>query len=114
MPGAHTPIKKPSKLSLQVPQHAGGPVRLATPPPKVLVNGEDGGSISTGSQVNERRSSTDYFNSIDDEASELGDESEQEGERVDWKRRAMSLKRKLTEKEAELKAMRRRVMEAVM
>ncbi|MCJ1433893.1 hypothetical protein MMC27_003258 [Xylographa pallens] len=114
MPGAQTPIKKPSKLSLQVPQHAGGPVRLATPPPKVLVNGEDGGSISTSSQTNERRSSADFFNSVDEGASELGEESEEEGERVDWKKRAMLLRRKLREKEAELKAMRRRVMEAVM
>ncbi|MCJ1415391.1 hypothetical protein MMC32_001723 [Xylographa parallela] len=112
--GVHTPIKKPSKLSLQVPQHAGGPVRLATPPPKVLVNGEDGGSISTSSQTNERRSSADFFNSVDEGASELGEESEEEGERVDWKKRAMLLKRKLREKEAELKAVRRRVMEAVM
>ncbi|KAK0253036.1 hypothetical protein LTS09_011946 [Friedmanniomyces endolithicus] len=31
---------KPGRLSLQVPQHTGGPVRLATPPPRVLVNGE--------------------------------------------------------------------------
>ena len=114
MPGAPIPVKKPSKLSLQVPQHAGGPVRLATPPPKLLVNGEDGGSVPTSSQLNERRSSVDYFNLVDEEPNELGDESGEEGERVDWKRRAMLLKRKLREKEAELKAMRRRVMEAVM
>ncbi|KAK3074303.1 hypothetical protein LTR53_003351 [Teratosphaeriaceae sp. CCFEE 6253] len=32
---------RPAKrLSLQVPQHTGGPVRLATPPPRVLLNGE--------------------------------------------------------------------------
>nr|POE53300.1 hypothetical protein CFP56_28522 [Quercus suber] len=34
---------RPGRLSLQVPHHTGGPVRLATPPappPKVLVNGE--------------------------------------------------------------------------
>ncbi|MCJ1390786.1 hypothetical protein MMC18_003647 [Xylographa bjoerkii] len=111
---AQTPIKKPSKLSLQVPQHAGGPVRLATPPPKVLVNGEDGGSVPTSSQLYERRSTADYFNSIDEEASEPGDESEEEGERVDWKRRAILLTRKLRDKEAELRAIRRRVMEAVM
>jgi len=114
VPSAQTLVKKPSKLSLQVPQHAGGPVRLATPPPKVLVNGEDGGSVPTSSQAYERRSSADYFNSLDEEASELGNESEEEDERVDWKRRAMLLKRKLRDKEAELKAIRRRVMEAVM
>ncbi|EMC96156.1 hypothetical protein BAUCODRAFT_59250, partial [Baudoinia panamericana UAMH 10762] len=33
-----------TKLSLQVPQHTGGPVRLATPPPRVLVNGESNDS----------------------------------------------------------------------
>lgn len=34
-------LGRPGKLSLQVPQHVGGPVRLATPPPpRVLVNGE--------------------------------------------------------------------------
>ncbi|MCJ1285340.1 hypothetical protein MMC26_004680 [Xylographa opegraphella] len=114
VPGVHTPIKKPSKLSLQVPQHAGGPVRLATPPPKVLVNGEDGGPVPTSPKIDERRSSADYFNSIDEESSELVDESEEEAATVNWKRRAMLLKRKLKEKEAELKAMRRRVMEAVM
>ena len=113
-PSTQSPIKKPSKLSLQVPQHAGGPVRLATPPPKVLVNGEDGNSTPTSSHVPERRSSVDFFNSLDEEASELGDESEDESERVDWKRRAQLLKRKLRDKEAELKAVRRRVMEAVM
>lgn len=41
---------RPGRLSLQVPQHTGGPVRLATPPPRVLVNGEtndsDAGSVS--------------------------------------------------------------------
>lgn len=32
---------RPGRLSLQVPAHTGGPVRLATPPaPRVLVNGE--------------------------------------------------------------------------
>ncbi|KAK5108801.1 hypothetical protein LTR62_007775 [Meristemomyces frigidus] len=32
---------RPGRLSLQVPAHTGGPVRLATPPvPKMLVNGE--------------------------------------------------------------------------
>ena len=66
------------------------------------------------SQTNERRSSADFFNSVDEGVSELGEESEEEGERVDWKKRAMLLKRKLREKEAELKAVRRRVMEAVM
>lgn len=44
---------------------------------------------------------------------EEGDEEElQQG--VDWKRRAMVLKRKLGEKEEELRAMKRRVLDAVM
>ena len=34
---------RPGRLSLQVPHHAGGPVRLATPP-RVLVNGENNDS----------------------------------------------------------------------
>ena len=33
---------------------------------------------------------------------------------IDWKKRAMYLKRKLGEKEEELKAMKRRVLDAVM
>ncbi len=47
------PSMRPTRLSLQVPQHTGGPVRLATPPPpRVVVSGEhtttesDGRSIS--------------------------------------------------------------------
>ncbi|TKA24010.1 hypothetical protein B0A50_06901 [Salinomyces thailandicus] len=44
------PGRLTGKLSLQVPRHTGGPVRLATPPPRVLVNGEkndsEGGSAS--------------------------------------------------------------------
>lgn len=43
---------RPSRLSLQVPQRAGGPVRLATPP-MLLVNGETGESGTT-SNANER------------------------------------------------------------
>lgn len=41
--GASTPPAKPARpgrLSLQVPERAGGSVRLATPPPVVKVNGE--------------------------------------------------------------------------
>ena len=111
----HIPtIRKPSKLSLQVPQHSGGPVRLATPPPKVLVNGEAGVSAPTSSHTHERRNSADFFNTIDDEANEGWDGSDDGEEGVDWKRRALLFRRKLKEKEAELKAVRRRVLEAVM
>lgn len=44
---------RPSRLSLQVPQRAGGPVRLATPP-VLLVNGEtnSGGSGSISNDAN--------------------------------------------------------------
>jgi hypothetical protein len=112
---ATTPTgRRPSKLSLQVPQRSGGPVRLATPPPKVLVNGEDGNSTRTSSYAHERRSSADFFTSIDDEASTICDESDDTDKMIDWKRRCKALQRKLKEKEAELKAIKRRVLEAVM
>ena len=51
---------RPSRLQLQVPQHPGGPVRLATPP-TLLVNGGHGGSASIGSIRDERPSSADFF-----------------------------------------------------
>lgn len=106
-----TLARRPSKLQLQVPEHAGGPVRLATPP-RVLINGETDRQTSF---VHERRSSADFFNQLDDGA-ELDEVEEQEGNisQTDWKRRALALKKKLKEKEEELKAMKRRVMEAVM
>ncbi len=37
---------RPSRLQLQVPERQGGSVRLATPPPVVLVNGQDNTKIS--------------------------------------------------------------------
>ncbi|KAI4290697.1 MAG: hypothetical protein L6R35_000004 [Caloplaca aegaea] len=103
--------RRPSKLQLQVPEHAGGPVRLATPP-TVLINGETGRQDSF---THGRRSSADFFNEID-EGSGLDELEEQEGSmgQVDWKRRALALRKKLREKEEELKAMKRRVLEAVM
>ena len=113
----HNLPRKPSKLQLQVPEHAGGPVRLATPP-RVLINGEN--STRQNSHTHERRSSADFFNQIDEGSEEdvvgggggEGDEGEDVG--VDWKKRALTLKRKLIEKEEELKAMKRRVLDAVM
>lgn len=104
-------MRKPSKLQLQVPEHSGGPVRLATPP-RVLINGESNRQVSFSQ---ERRSSADFFNQID-EGSEEGAEEDatDEAENIDWKKRAMILKRKLQEKEDELKAMKRRVLDAVM
>ncbi|KAL8833045.1 MAG: hypothetical protein Q9170_004550 [Blastenia crenularia] len=103
--------RRPSKLQLQVPEHAGGPVRLATPP-RVLINGE---TDRQNSFAHERRSSADFFNQLDD-GSEFDDVDDQEGNfsNADWKRRALALKKILKEKEEELKAMKRRVLEAVM
>lgn len=126
-------LRKPSKLQLQVPEHAGGPVRLATPP-QVLINGESNRHHSQSSQ--ERRSSAEFFGQLeDDDASDLmmdldgnpddadgggvsgggvGNGGGGMGESIDWKRRALFLKRKLLEKENELKALKRRVLDAVM
>lgn len=101
--------RRPSKLQLQVPEHAGGPVRLATPP-RVLINGE---TDQQSSSTHQRRSSADFFNQLDD-VSEADEADEPEETNVDWKRRALNLKKKLQEKEEELKAIKRRVLEAVM
>lgn len=61
----HQPLQaRPSRLQLQVPQHAGGPVRLATPP-TLLVNGEYGHSASVSSTRHERRSSADLFDNVE-------------------------------------------------
>ncbi|KAL8772529.1 MAG: hypothetical protein Q9203_002703 [Teloschistes exilis] len=108
--GDASAARRPSKLQLQVPEHAGGPVRLATPP-RVMINGE---SDSQSSFTHERRSSADFFAQLDD-VSELGEGDEAEDmSNVDWKRRAVTLKKKLQEKEEELKAIKRRVLDAVM
>lgn len=103
--------RKPSKLQLQVPEHAGGPVRLATPP-TVLINGESGRQSSSS---HDRRSSPEFFGSFDSASDmEAPDDLVAEEVNIDWKRRCMMLKRKLQEKENELKAMKRRVLDAVM
>ncbi|KAI1472100.1 ARS binding protein 2-domain-containing protein [Daldinia caldariorum] len=52
-PTTTTPTTRPSRpgrLSLQVPERAGGPVRLATPPPFLMVNGKSAvnGTVSSG------------------------------------------------------------------
>lgn len=132
-PGSTQPVgsvplpRKPSKLSLQVPHYPSGPVRLATPPPPT-VTVTDGNGLADTSQAQthahahahsaqqlERRSSADFFNSIDEEAADVGeDEIPEDRGYVDWKRRAMMLQRKLLETQAELKAVKRRVMEAIM
>lgn len=103
-----TILPKRSKLQLQVPEHSGGPVRLATPP-RLLINGE----VNRQSNHNrERRSSADFFNQLDEGSEEDTIEvADEEEHNVDWKK---TLKRKLMEKEEELKAMKRRVLDAVM
>ena len=107
--------RKPSKLSLQVPQHSGGPVRLATPP-RVLINGDSRPSPPPEAPTMERRSSADFFNQLDDDDDVRFsvDEAFEEETNVDWKKRAHLLKRKLEQKEEELQALRRRVLDAVM
>ena len=104
-------IPKRSKLQLQVPEHSGGPVRLATPP-RVLINGESNRPITHNP---ERRSSADFFNQIDEVSEEDGvADVDEEEVNVDWKKRALTLKRKLMEKEEELRSMKRKVLDAVM
>ena len=104
-------LPKRSKLQLQVPEHSGGPVRLATPP-RVLINGESNRPITHNQ---ERRSSVDFFNQIDEVSEEDGIvDVDEEEVNVDWKKRALTLKRKLVEKEEELRLMKRRVLDAVM
>jgi hypothetical protein len=95
-----------------VPEHAGGPVRLATPP-QVLINGE---SNRHSQSSNERRSSADFFNHdlMDVDGNHEDGDGGTGNENVDWKRIALLLKRKLQEKEEELKALKRRVLDAVM
>jgi hypothetical protein len=57
-PYNHTPTSitqgRPSKLQLQVPLHAGAPVRLATPP-KLVVNGVNGAVILGAEAANGRQ-----------------------------------------------------------
>lgn len=103
--------RKPSKLQLQVPEHSGGPVRLATPP-RLLINGE---SNAQAHFDHDRRSSEGFFNQLDEVSEEDAEEDvEGDDENIDWKRRALTLKRKLIEKEEEFKALKRRVLDAVM
>lgn len=118
LPDQPSLLRKPSKLQLQVPEHSGGPVRLATPP-RLLINGESdhNGQIINNSQPQERRSSADLFESGGSGDDAIGDEDEDMvggGSNVDWRRRAMVLKKKLIEREDELRALKRRVLEAVM
>ena len=86
-------------------------MRLATPP-RVLINGE----IDRQGPVNhERGTSAEFYNDLDEVSEEDGEDdgNEEEGN-VDWKRRALTLKKKLMEKEEELRAIKRKVLDAVM
>ena len=69
----------------------------------------------------ERHNSSDFFAQLDDALEDrdvVPDETtvvdEDEGSREDWKRRALALRRKLAEKEEELKRVKRKVLDAVM
>ena len=86
-------------------------MRLATPP-RVLINGE---SDRQASVSRERRSSAEFFDDLDEvsEDDREDDGNEEEGS-IDWKRRALTLKKKLLEKEEELRTIKRRVLDAVM
>ena len=59
-----TQIGRPSRLQLQVPERQGGAVRLATPPPVVLVNGQDDPNAQ---QAQNALSTMDYFNTPADQ-----------------------------------------------
>ena len=109
--GESSNLRKPNKLQLQVPEHSGGPIRLATPP-RVLINGETNPRASVN---HERRSSAEFFDGLDEASEENGaDDGNEEEENIDWRRRAMTLKKKLLEKEDELRTVKRRVLDAVM
>ena len=62
-------------------------------------------------------SSAGFFTQLDemseDEHGGKGEDKE-DGTKEDWKRRALTLKKKLAEKEEELRIVKRRVLDAVM
>lgn len=61
---------KPSRLQLQVPQRQGGAVRLATPPPQLLVNGGSGPSIQNSS-IQQGGSIMGYYSGSEDHSTDL-------------------------------------------
>lgn len=68
----HSPVQpggRPGKLQLQVPQHPGGPVRLATPP-TLLVNGVDDTSVPKAEEGNQNGPLPGMPNASDAERSE--------------------------------------------
>ncbi|KAL3418685.1 ARS binding protein 2 [Phlyctema vagabunda] len=64
------PNGKPSRLSLQVPQRQGGAVRLATPPPILLVNGTSGLNVQNGPMPH-NGSVENYYNGPSNQHSDL-------------------------------------------
>ena len=96
--------RKPSKLQLQVPQHQGGPIRLATPP-RVLVNGESQLRVAAHGEQGREYPGPEDVTMFDARADDRD---------VDWKRQCFILTHKLQEKEEELKRVRRAVLDAVM
>ena len=115
-PTQNTQTQKPNKLQLQVPQHEGGPVRLATPPallPRVLVNGQDKGSSG---RIGERGGSGDFSSTADGDfdADDGGRDDEESLTAEDWKRRAQAWKKMFEMKDDEFRTLKRKVLEAVM
>ena len=62
-------VGRPSRLQLQVPERQGGAVRLATPPPVVLVNGEHSTNMQQNSMTNPQHvlPMMQYFNTLGDQ-----------------------------------------------
>lgn len=54
-------VARPRRLQLQVPERQGGAVRLATPPPVVLVNGEGSTNMQQNPMVNQHLPIMEYF-----------------------------------------------------
>ena len=55
-------VGRPSRLQLQVPERQGGAVRLATPPPVVLVNGEGSTAMQQNPMGSQHLPIMEYFN----------------------------------------------------
>ena len=64
----------------------------------------------------ERRQSAEFFSQLDEVSKddEIEEAEDEEGTKEDWKRRALTLKKKLAEKEDEVESVKRRVLDAVM
>lgn len=62
-----------------------------------------------------RRQSAEFFSQLDEvsEVDGIEEAEDEEGTKEDWKRRALTLKKKLAEKEDEVESVKRRVLDAV-